>query len=108
MPRNEKAGMESCADISDDISLIHWTGTIDPSWEPGNSVLRDKIPRLDKNGYMGYPLTLLKRGLGQGHPGQSLRSEGMDIPLPRPEKVIVIEHGMGNGSTDPRDYLCQK
>ena len=44
------------------ISLIHWSGTIDPSWEPGNSVLRDKVPRLDKNGSMVYPLTLLERG----------------------------------------------
>ena len=43
MPRNEKARQESYADITESISLIHWSGTIDPSWEPGNSVLRDKV-----------------------------------------------------------------
>jgi hypothetical protein len=98
MSRNEKARQESHADISESISLIHWSGTIDPSWEPGNSVLRDKVPRLDGNGYMVYPLTLLERGLGQDHPDP----KGIDIPLPRPEKVIVIEDRTENGSIAPR------
>ena len=101
MSRNQKARQKSDADISDDISLIHWSGTIDPSWEPGNSVLKDKVPRLDRNGYMVYPLTLLKRGLKQDHQDPSLRSEGIDLPLPRPEKIIVIEDPMGNDSADP-------
>src|ERR1019366_9448301 len=101
MSRNEKARQKSYADISDGISFIHWSGTIDPSWEPGNSVLKDKVPRLDENGYMVYPLTLLERGLKQDHPDPSLRSEGIDIPLPRPEKIKVILDRMGNGSADP-------
>ena len=101
MSRNEKARQKSHADISESISLIHWSGTIDPSWEPGNSVLKDKVPRLDENGYMVYPLTLLERGLKQDHPDPSLRSEGIDIPLPRPEKIKVILDRMGNGSVDP-------
>jgi hypothetical protein len=101
MSRNEKARQKSHADISESISFIHWSGAIDPSWEPGNSVLKDKVPRLDENGYMVYPLTLLERGLGQGHPDPSLRSEGIDIPLPRPEKTMVIQDRMGNGGIDP-------
>ena len=101
MSRNEKARQKSHADISESISLIHWSGTIDPSWEPGNSVLKDKVPRLDGNGYLVYPLTLLERGLKQDHPDPSLRSEGIDIPLPRPEKIKVILDRMGNGSVDP-------
>jgi hypothetical protein len=78
MSRNEKARQKSHADITEGISLIHWSGTIDPSWEPGNTVLKDMVPRLDENGYMVYPLTLLERGLGQGHPDPTLRSEGID------------------------------
>jgi hypothetical protein len=102
MSRNQKARQKSYADISESISLIHWSGTIDPSWEPGNSVLKDKVPRLDGNGSMVYPLTLLERGLGQDHPDPSLRSGGIDLPLPRPEKIIVIEDRTGDGSIDPR------
>jgi hypothetical protein len=102
MSRNEKARQKSHADTSDDITLFHWSGTIDPSWEPGNSVLRDKVPRLEGNGYLVYPLTLLERGLKQEHPDPSLRSEGIDIPLPRPEKIIVILDRMGNGTIDPQ------
>jgi hypothetical protein len=102
MSRNEKARKKSHAVISESISLIHWSGEIDPSWEPGNSVLKDKIPRLDKSGYMVYPLTLLERGLKQDHPDPSLRSEGIEIPEPRPQKTIVIEDRLGNGSIAPR------
>jgi hypothetical protein len=102
MSRNQKARQKSNAETSDDIILFHWSGEIDPSWEPWNSVLRDKIPRLDKSGYMVYPLTLLERGLGQDHPDPTLRSEGIDIPLPRPEKILVILDRMGNGSIDPQ------
>ena len=96
MPINEKARQESYADIAESISIIHWSGTIDPSWEPGNSVLRDKVPRLDKNGSVVYPLTLLERGRYHADP------ERIDIPLPRPEKIIVIEDRTADGSTDPR------
>src|ERR1035441_3391379 len=102
MSRKKKARRKSRTDISDDITLLHWSGMIDPSCEPWNSVLKDKIPRLEGNGYMIYPLTLLERGLGQDHPDPSLRSEGIDIPLPRPEKIMVIQDRMGNGSIDPQ------
>jgi hypothetical protein len=102
MSRNEKARQESYADITESISFIHWSGTIDPSWEPGNSVLKDKVPRLDENGSMVYPLTLLERGLGQDHPDTTLRSVKIDIPLPRPEKTIVIQDRTADGSIDPR------
>ena len=102
MSRKKKARRKSRTDISDDITLLHWSGMIDPSCEPWNSVLKDKIPRLEGNGYMVYPLTLLERGLGQDHPDPSLRSEGIDIPLPRPEKIMVIQDRMGNGSIDPQ------
>jgi hypothetical protein len=98
MSRNEKARQESCADTSESISLIHWSGAIDPSREPGNSVLKDKVPRLDENGYMVYPLTLLERGVEQDHPDP----KGIDIPLPRPEKTVAIEDRIGNGSIAPR------
>jgi hypothetical protein len=54
MSRKEKARQKSSTDITEGISLIHWTGTIDPSWEPGNSVIKDKVPRLDENGSMVY------------------------------------------------------
>jgi hypothetical protein len=101
MSKDQKARQKSHSDISDDIRLIHWTGTIDPSWEPGNSVLKDKVPRINENGYMVYPLTLLERGQRQYHLDPSQRSEGIDIPLPRPEKIIVIEDPMGNDSADP-------
>jgi len=100
MSRNQTARQQSDSDISDD-RLIHWTGTIDPWWEPGNSVLKDEVPRMNRNGYMIYPLTLLKRGLKQDHQDPSLRSDGIDLPLPRPEKIIVIEDPMGNDSADP-------
>jgi hypothetical protein len=100
MSRNEKARQKPLADIAE-ISLIHWSGAIDPSWEPGNSVLKDKVPRRDQNGYMVYPLTLLERGLEQDHPDPSLQSEGIDIPLPRPEKNMVIDDRVGNDSIDP-------
>jgi len=98
MSRNERARQKSSADISESITLIHWSGEIDPTWEPGNSVLRDKVPRLDSNGYLVYPLTLLERGMGEDHPDP----EGIDIPLPRPEKIMVIQDGAGNGSADPQ------
>ena len=104
MSRNEIARQESHDDISESISLIHWSGTIDPSWEPGNSVLKDKVPRLDENGYMVYPLTLLEPGLGRDHPDPSLGSDGIDIPLPRPQKTIVIEDRLGNGGIAPRSF----
>ncbi len=100
MSRNQTARQQSDSDISDD-RLIHWTGTIDPSWEPGNSVLKDKVPRMGGNGYMIYPLTLLKRGLKQDHQDPSQRSDGIDLPLPRPEKIIVIEDSTADGSADP-------
>ena len=51
---------------------------------------------------MVYPLTLLERRLGQDHSDPTQRSEGIDIPLPRPQKTIVIEDRLGNGSADPR------
>ena len=102
MFRNQKPRQKSSADISDDIRLIHWTGTIDPSWEPGNSVLKDKVPRINENGYMVYPLALLERGQRQYHLDPSQRSEGIDIPLPRPEKIIVIDNRTTDGSIDPR------
>ena len=96
MSRSENARQESSADIPEGISLIHWTGTIDPSCEPGNSVLKDKVPRLDEKGHMVYPLTLLERGRNHADP------EGIDIPLPRPERIIVIEDPTADGSADPR------
>lgn len=102
MSRKKKARRNSRADISDGITLIHWSGEIDPSWDPGNSVLKDKVPRLDETGYLVYPLTLLERGLGQDHPDPTLRSEGIDIPQPRPGKIMVILDRMGNGSIDPQ------
>jgi hypothetical protein len=101
MSRKKKARRKSRADISDDITFFQWSGMVAPSWEPGNSVLKDKVPRLDEDGYLVYPLTLLERGLKQDHPDPSLRSEGIDIPLPRPEKIKVILDRMGNGSVDP-------
>ena len=104
MSSNEEARQKPHSDISDDI-LIHWTGTIDPKWEPGNSVLKDKVPRMEGNGYLLYPLSLLERGQKQYHPDPSLRSEGIDIPLPRPEKIIVIEDRTTEGSADPRRWL---
>jgi hypothetical protein len=102
MSRNEEARQKSHTGITEGISLIHWTGTIDPSWESGNTVLKDKVPRLDDNGYMVYPVTLLERGLGQNHPDPSLRSDGIVIPLPRPEKTVAVDDRLGNGSIDPR------
>ena len=82
MSSNEKARQESNADTADDITLFHWSGMVAPSWEPGNSVLKDEVPRMGGNGYMIYPLTLLKRGLKQDHQDPSLRSDGIDLPLP--------------------------
>jgi len=101
MPRNEKARQKSHSDIFEDITTIHWTGAIDPSWEPASSVIKDKVPRMDEDGYLVYPLTLLERG--RYHPDQ----EGIDIPLPRPDKIMVIEDRRWNGSADPRspDWL---
>lgn len=103
MSRNEKARQKSHADI-ESISLIHWSGAIDPLREPANSVLKDKVPRLDENGYMVYPLTLLERGLRRDHPDPSLRSEGIDIPLPRPQKNMVIDDRVGNDNIDPWSF----
>ncbi len=97
MSRNEKARQKSHADI-ESITFFHSLWGIDPSSEPANSVLKDKVPRRDENGYMMYPLTLLERGLKQDHPDPSLRSEGIDIPLPRPEKNMVIDDRAGNDS----------
>lgn len=102
MSRKRKVRREPYSDIPGSIAFIHWTGTIDPSWEPGKSVLKDKIPRLDGNGIMVYPLTLLERRLVQDHPDPSVRSDGIDIPLSRPRKTIVIEDRMRNRSIDPQ------
>jgi len=102
MSRNKKSRRKPYANIPGSIAFIRWTGTIDPSWEPGNSVLKDKVPRLDGNGYMVYPLTLLERRLIRDHPDPSMRCDGIDIPLPRPKKTIVIEDRMRNSSIDPR------
>ena len=102
MSRNEKARQKSSADI-ESITFSHSLWSIDPSLEPANSVLKDKVPRRDQNGYMVYPLTLLERGLRQDHPDPSLRSEGIDIPLPRPEKNMVIDDRVGNDSIDAWD-----
>ena len=41
MSRKKKARRKSRTDISDDITLLHWSGMIDPSCEPWNSVLKD-------------------------------------------------------------------
>lgn len=101
MSRKKKARRKSRTDPSDDITFFHWSGTVAPSWEPGNSVLKDKVPRLDEDGYLVYTLTLLERGLKQEHPDPFLRSEGIDIPLPRPMKIKVILDRKGNGSVDP-------
>ena len=100
MPGYEKARQESDSDISDDIILIHWTGAIDSSWEPANSVIKDMVPRTDDSGCMVVPLTLLERG--RYHPEPSLRSEAFDIPMPRPQRIIVIDDRRRNGSTAPR------
>jgi hypothetical protein len=100
MSRNEKARQKPLADIAE-ISLIHWSGAIDPSWEPGNSVLKDKVPRRDQNGYMVYPLTLLERGLEQDHPDPSLQSEGIDIPLPVPRKPRSSTTEWGTAASTP-------
>jgi hypothetical protein len=96
MSRNEKAWQESCTDVAEGISFIHWSGMMDSSWEAGNAVLKDKVPRLNEDGYMVYPLTLLERGLRQDHPDPPQRSEGIDIPLPRPERIIVIRDRSGD------------
>ena len=101
MSRNEEARQKSHSDISDDIRLIHWSGEVDQSWEPGNSVFRDKVPRLGENGSMVYPVSLLMRGLGKDHTDESLRSDGIDIPMPRPEKIVVIDDRRRNGSIAP-------
>jgi len=66
------------------------------------AVLKDKVPRINENGYMVYPLTLLERGQRQYHLDPSQRSEGIDIPLPRPEKILVIDDRRRNGSIDPQ------
>ncbi len=98
MSTNKKARQELDAEIAEGISLTHWCGTMGPSWETANAVLKDKVPRLDDDGYMVYPLTLLERGLRQDHPDPFLRSEGIDIPLPRPGKAIVIQDRPGDDS----------
>lgn len=98
MPKNEKARQQSHFDVSDD-RLIHWSGEVDPSWKPGISVVKEKVPCMDDKGYMVYPLTFLKRG--RYHADLSLRSDGIDIPLPRPEKIIVIDDRTTDDSTDP-------
>jgi hypothetical protein len=101
MSMKKKARRKSRTDTSDDITFFHWSGTVAPSWEPENSVLKDKVPRLDEDGYLVYSLALLERGLRQDHPDPSLRTEGIDIPLPRPMKIKVILDRKGNGSVDP-------
>lgn len=100
MSSDEEARQKSHSDISDDIRLIHWTGEVDPSWEPAKSVIKDKVPRMNETGYLVIPLTFFKRG--RYHADLSLPSDGIDIPLPRPEKILVIDDRMGNGSADPR------
>jgi hypothetical protein len=59
-----------------------WIGKIDPSWALGNAVLTDKVPRMDGE-YWVVPESLLWDKLGKG-------VEGIDIPVPRPGKVVEI------------------
>jgi hypothetical protein len=97
MSRNEKARQELDADIAEGLNypLVREDG---PFLGNSKSRAHGQGPRLDESGYMLYPLTLLERGLRQDHPDPSLPSEGIDIPLPRPEKVIVIQDRPGEDS----------